>query len=262
MHSSKAKHPNQEQPQTHWPETHWFGYQPTNAADKTKRVGQVFANVAKRYDLMNDLMSLGIHRLWKREFVAALAPRAGEVIIDVAGGTGDIAKLILAKTNQQAQVTLCDINQAMLMVGRTRLLNSGYCPQFVVGNAEALPMADNSADAITIAFGLRNVTHIDKALAEMARVLKPGGRAFILEFSAVTVPVLADFYDQYSFKVLPRLGQMVAGDKAAYQYLAESIRQFPKQTALVKKMQAAGLAQVAYRNLARGIAAIHSGWKI
>ena len=243
-----------------------FGYTEVPVAEKTARVGAVFDSVADRYDLMNDLMSGGIHRLWKSVLVDRLNPRPGMKIVDVAGGTGDIARRVLARSNGQASVTVCDINASMLTAGRRRSIDQGRlaadgAPELVCGNAEQLPLADASLDAYTIAFGLRNVTHIDRALAEAHRVLKPGGHFLCLEFSRVA-PALAPLYDRFSFAVLPQLGAWVARDRDAYIYLAESIRQFPPQDELAAMLSTAGFGQVSYRNLSGGIAAIHSAWRI
>jgi demethylmenaquinone methyltransferase/2-methoxy-6-polyprenyl-1,4-benzoquinol methylase len=242
-----------------------FGFRTVAEDEKQGLVRGVFDAVAPKYDLMNDLMSAGIHRLWKAALIDWLAPRAGQHIIDVAGGTGDIAFRMRERMGETAEpVTICDINAEMLNAGRDRALDQGRLEgiRWVCGNAEALPFPDMSFDAYTIAFGLRNVTHIDKALSEARRVLKPGGRMFCLEFSKVIVPVLDQIYDTYSFRVLPWLGELVAGDAEAYRYLAESIRRFPAQKELEVRMRAAGLAQVKHRNLSGGIAAIHSGWRI
>ena len=235
--------------------------------EKTARVRDVFDSVASRYDLMNDLMSGGVHRLWKSVFVDHLNPRPGMQIVDVAGGTGDIARRILARCNGEASVTVCDINANMLTAGRDRSTDQGRlagkgAPNLVCGNAEYLPFADASLDAYTIAFGLRNVTHIDKALAEARRVLKPGGHFLCLEFSRVVVPLLAQIYDRYSFTVLPQLGALIARDRDAYVYLAESIRKFPPQDELATMLENADFGQVGYRNLSGGIAAIHSAWRL
>lgn len=248
-----------------------FGFETVAASEKAGRVREIFDAVAPKYDLMNDLMSGGVHRLWKDAMVDWLAPQAGWSIIDVAGGTGDIAFRLLDRMigNRSAgaltgSVTVCDINQAMLEHGRDRALDKGKLNglEWAVGNAESLPFPDMHFDAYTIAFGLRNVTDIPKALAEARRVLKPGGRLLCLEFSTVVLPVLDKLYDTYSFSILPRLGQMVSGEGDAYRYLAESIRRFPAQDALVDLMTDAGLGRVSYRNLAGGIAAIHSGWRL
>jgi demethylmenaquinone methyltransferase/2-methoxy-6-polyprenyl-1,4-benzoquinol methylase len=240
-----------------------FGFRDVPVEDKAPLVRGVFERVAGNYDLMNDLMSGGVHRLWKAELIATVAPRAGEVLLDVAGGTGDIATRFLAAAGE-ARAVICDINGAMLEVGRDRAIDSGHLTglNWIAGDAENLPVASSSVDVYTIAFGLRNVTRIDAALAEARRVLRPGGRFFCLEFSRVVVPGLAQLYDLYSFNVLPLLGQLVAGDREAYQYLAESIRRFPPQDELVQRMEAAGLGRPRYRNLSGGIAAIHSAWRI
>jgi demethylmenaquinone methyltransferase/2-methoxy-6-polyprenyl-1,4-benzoquinol methylase len=244
-----------------------FGYRQVPEGEKASMVRAVFDAVAPRYDLMNDLMSAGIHRLWKTALIDWLNPRPGEAVLDVAGGTGDIALRILDRRGGDRAgppVIVCDINAEMLRAGRDRALDRGRVAGLVwtCGDAEALPFADMSFDAYTIAFGLRNVTRIDRALAEARRVLKPGGRFACLEFSRVVVPGLDALYDAYSFTVLPRLGQWVAGDREAYQYLAESIRRFPDQAALLGKMKAAGFAQTACRNLSAGIAALHTGWRV
>lgn len=242
-----------------------FGFRTVAEDEKQDLVRGVFDAVAPKYDLMNDLMSAGIHRLWKAALIDWLAPRAGQQIVDVAGGTGDIAFRLIDRMGENSQpVTICDINAEMLRAGRDRALDQGRLAgiHWVCGNAEALPFPDMSFDAYTIAFGLRNVTHIDTALAEARRVLKPGGRMLCLEFSKVVVPVLDGLYDTYSFRVLPWLGGLVAGDREAYRYLAESIRRFPAQKELEARMTAAGFSQVKHRNLSGGIAAIHSGWRI
>ena len=244
-----------------------FGFADVAIDKKTARVGAVFDSVAARYDLMNDLMSGGVHRLWKATFVRRLGLRPGAHVLDVAGGTGDIAFRMLDRLDGDGRVTVCDINREMLTVGTARAIDRGLLPaagtlDWVCGNAEALPIADMSVDAYTIAFGLRNVTHIDLALAEARRVLKPGGRFFCLEFSHVVVPVLADLYERYSFAVLPRIGQLVANDRDAYQYLVESIRRFPPQDELLERMAKAGLARTRCENLSGGIVAIHSGWRL
>jgi demethylmenaquinone methyltransferase/2-methoxy-6-polyprenyl-1,4-benzoquinol methylase len=251
-----------------------FGFRAVPAADKSGLVRSVFDSVAGRYDLMNDLMSGGIHRLWKGALIDWLNPRPGQHLLDVAGGTGDIAFRFLERTRPRnvpegdtppaARVTVCDINAKMVAVGRDRAIDRGLLGgiDWVCGDAEKLPVPDGSVDCCTIAFGLRNVTRIDAALAEMRRVLRPGGRFICLEFSKVTAPMLAGPYDVYSFQVLPRLGRWVAGDEEAYRYLAESIRRFPPQDELVERMQAVGFAQVKYRNLTGGIAALHSGWRL
>lgn len=253
--------PNEDRSTTH------FGYTQVPVGEKNARVRDVFDSVASRYDLMNDLMSAGVHRLWKSVFVDHLNPQPGMAIVDVAGGTGDIARRILARCNGDASVTVCDINDKMLSAGRDRAIDHGRlagagAANLVCGNAEQLPFADAALDAYTIAFGLRNVTHIDKALAEARRVLKPGGRFLCLEFSHVVVPLLARIYDRYSFTVLPQIGALVARDRDAYVYLAESIRKFPLQDELAAMLDDADFDQVSYRNLSGGIAAIHSAWRI
>ncbi len=239
-----------------------FGFRAVSAAEKSGLVRGVFDSVAGRYDLMNDLMSGGAHRLWKAALIDWLRPRPGMYLIDVAGGTGDVAFRFRAASG--GRVTVCDINEAMVRVGRDRAIDCGLpCDvDWVVGDAEALPLADAAADAYTIAFGLRNVTQIDRALAEARRVLKPGGRFLCLEFSHVSLPWLQSLYDRYSFSVLPALGAMVAGDRDAYRYLAESIRRFPNQDDLLDRIGAAGLERGCYRNLSGGIAALHSAWRI
>ena len=241
-----------------------FGFEPVDPAVKAGRVRAVFDSVAGRYDLMNDLMSGGVHRLWKEAMLDWLAPRPGYRYLDVAGGTGDIAQRLLDRTKGQGEVVLADINEAMLKVGRDRAYDRGWVGpvRFVAGDAMRLPFPDRRFDACTIAFGLRNVTRIDAALTEMRRVLKPGGRFLCLEFSRVVLPGVDRLYDAYSFAVLPRVGRLVAGDRAAYAYLAESIRRFPDQETLEGLMRAAGFAQVKHRNLSGGIAAIHSGWRV
>jgi demethylmenaquinone methyltransferase / 2-methoxy-6-polyprenyl-1,4-benzoquinol methylase len=239
-----------------------FGYRTVPQGAKKPLVRAVFDSVAPRYDLMNDLMSLGVHRAWKRDFVAALHPAPGRTLLDLAGGTGDITFGWLRAGGGPA--ILSDINAAMLGVGRDRAAGNGLADSitFLVADAEALPLPDRSVDVVSIAFGLRNVTDKQAALAEARRVLRPGGRFACLEFSRVQVAALAPLYDLWSFHVLPRLGQAVAGDADSYQYLAESIRMFPDQTALAAMMEAAGLSQVRFRNLTGGIAAIHTGRRL
>ena len=250
-----------------------FGFREVPEADKAPLVRRVFDSVAPRYDLMNDLMSAGIHRLWKSTLIAAIAPRPGELLLDVAGGTGDIAARYLEVLDRAAdrraavpetRAIVCDINGEMLDVGRDRMIDAGRLAgvAWVAGDAEHLPVAGSSVDVYTIAFGLRNVTHIDAALAEARRVLKPGGRFFCLEFSRVVLPLLDKLYDLYSFQVLPRLGQWVTGDRDAYQYLVESIRKFPSQGQLARQVSNAGLERVQVRNLSGGVAAIHSAWRL
>ncbi|MGH8274096.1 MAG: bifunctional demethylmenaquinone methyltransferase/2-methoxy-6-polyprenyl-1,4-benzoquinol methylase UbiE [Gammaproteobacteria bacterium] len=240
-----------------------FGYSKVAPAEKTRRVRSVFASVAPRYDLMNDLMSMGLHRLWKRFALARTGLRPGMRALDLAGGTGDLARGLARQVGKTGEVTLADINPAMLECGRERLLDAGFAGRirFALANAEALPFADNHYDCLTIAFGLRNVTDKARALAEMRRVLAPGGRALVLEFSRPHAPLRRP-YDAYSFKVLPRLGRWVAHDEESYRYLAESIRRHPDQDALKAMMEAAGFERVRYYNLAGGIVALHIGWKL
>lgn len=240
-----------------------FGFKTVPEQDKEKLVKGVFESVARRYDLMNDVMSLGTHRLWKRSLVDQMRPRSGMYHLDVAGGTGDIAfRAIDAEPG--LNVTVCDINAEMLGVGKGRAEREGYAPktQFVCGNAECLPVPDKTYDLYSIAFGIRNVTHIDRALHQARRVLKTGGRAFILEFSPAVLPIIRDIYDAYSFKAIPALGQIFAGDRESYQYLVESIRQFPKPEKLADMMRDAGFDRVGYRTLSAGMVAIHHGWRL
>lgn len=243
-----------------------FGFRDVPEAEKEGLVREVFSSVAGKYDLMNDLMSGGVHRLWKDTFVEWLNPQPGWRTLDVAGGTGDIAFRIVGavrKRGGEANVTVCDINADMVGEGLKRAQAKGErAIEWITGDAEALPIPDASMDAYTIAFGIRNVTHIDKALREARRVLKPGGRFLCLEFSRVDVPGFDTVYDAYSLNVLPRLGEAVAGDAEAYRYLAESIRRFPHQAKFAKMIEQAGLGQVKVRNLTGGVAAMHSAWKI
>jgi ubiquinone/menaquinone biosynthesis methyltransferase len=239
-----------------------FGFQSVEEEDKAGLVRGVFDSVASRYDIMNDFMSAGLHRVWKNSMVATLAPRPGSRVLDVAGGTGDIAFRL--RDHADCHVTVCDINQHMLMEGRNRAIDQNRLAglDWVCGNAEALPVPDNSFDAYTIAFGIRNVTHIDKALAEAHRVLKPGGRFLCLEFSRVKHDLMRKAYDAYSFAAIPRIGGWVTGDSQPYQYLVESIRQFPDQETFAAMIRAAGFANVTYRNFTQGVVALHSGRKI
>jgi demethylmenaquinone methyltransferase / 2-methoxy-6-polyprenyl-1,4-benzoquinol methylase len=241
----------------------WFGFSRVGIGEKTARVRDIFASVAGKYDLMNDLMSVGIHRLWKAAMIDWLAPRAFWQCLDVAGGTGDIAQRILERA-PLARVTICDLTPTMLEVGRDRAFDRGHLTgiDWVAGNAEALPFPEMHFDAYTIGFGLRNVARQQTALTEAYRVLKPGGRFLCLEFSHVALPALARLYDSYSFKLVPWLGEHVAGDRQSYQYLVESIRRFAHQEELCGMMAAAGFRQVTYRNLTGGIAALHSGWRV
>ncbi|MBB71725.1 MAG: bifunctional demethylmenaquinone methyltransferase/2-methoxy-6-polyprenyl-1,4-benzoquinol methylase UbiE [Legionellales bacterium] len=244
-------------------ETTHFGYQHVSAKDKTRKVRDVFHSVAGKYDVMNDLMSFGIHRLWKKIAIYLSHVRPGATVLDLAGGTGDLAYQFTQKVGPQGHVVLADINGAMLTVGRQRLLNRGVTGNisYAQVNAEALPFPDNSFDCITIAFGLRNVTDKDKALASMQRCLKPGGQLLVLEFSKPRVPGLKQVYDAYSFSILPKLGEWIAQDADSYQYLAESIRMHPDQDTLLQMMQQAGLENCSYHNLSGGIVALHRGFK-
>jgi len=246
------------------PNTTHFGYRDVPVGEKEKLVGRVFTSVASRYDLMNDLMSFGIHRLWKRWFAATSGVRAGDAVLDLAGGTGDIAALLLPLVGEKGSVVLGDINDAMLRVGRDRLLDRGLVRNLSYAqlNAQALPFADATFDAVTIAFGLRNVTDKAAALREMQRVLKPGGRVLILEFSSVQSALLKPLYDFHSFQVLPRLGRLIADDPESYRYLAESIRKHPDQATLKAMLEQAGFTHVDVRNLSAGIVAIHRGYKV
>ncbi|MGH6876977.1 MAG: class I SAM-dependent methyltransferase [Rhizomicrobium sp.] len=243
-----------------------FGYEDVPESEKNRLVHGVFSSVAKRYDLMNDLMSGGVHRLWKDAMVEWLNPQPGQLVLDVAGGTGDVAFRIAELARRRggsACITVCDVNADMIAEGVRRSDETNEADvHWVCGDAEHLPVQDSSMDACTIAFGIRNVTRIDAALAEARRVLKPGGRFLCLEFSRVEAPGLDALYDRYSFSVLPRLGEWVAKDGEAYRYLAESIRRFPAQAAFAKLIGRAGLSHVKVRNLAAGIAALHSAWRI
>jgi demethylmenaquinone methyltransferase/2-methoxy-6-polyprenyl-1,4-benzoquinol methylase len=245
-------------------ESEWFGYKHVKPEEKTRKVVGVFDSVANNYDLMNDLMSGGIHRIWKNRFVNMMRPRASRALLDVAGGTGDIAFRYRAIAGDAAQITVCDLNREMLKVGRDRAIDRGYLKGFdwVTGNAEKLPFGDCKFHLYSIAFGLRNVTHIDDALAEAFRVLKPGGQFFCLEFSHVKNAAFRKIYDEYSFRVIPKIGEVVAKDRASYQYLVESIRQFPKQAELASRLEDAGFEKVRVINLSGGIAAIHTGIKL
>jgi demethylmenaquinone methyltransferase/2-methoxy-6-polyprenyl-1,4-benzoquinol methylase len=238
-------------------QTH-FGYQQVDSDDKARRVRAVFDSVAGKYDLMNDLMSLGLHRAWKAYAVAVAAPRPGDRVLDVAGGTGDLSRALARRVGPAGCVVHTDINAAMLAAGRDRLVDEGLNLPSVLCDAEALPFASARFDLVSVAFGLRNMTRKDRALAEMARVLKPGGRLVVLEFSKVTEP-LRKPYDWYSFHVLPRLGQWVAKDGDSYRYLAESIRMHPSQSELKDMMKAAGFGHVDVHNLSAGVVAVHVG---
>jgi demethylmenaquinone methyltransferase/2-methoxy-6-polyprenyl-1,4-benzoquinol methylase len=238
-----------------------FGYQKVPEGEKARRVAGVFDSVAARYDLMNDLMSGGLHRLWKRFAVEASGVRAGDSVLDVAAGTADLSRLYADRAGATGEVVVTDINAAMLRCGRDRLLDAGRMLPAVQCDAEKLPFADGRFDCVSIAFGLRNVTRKEAALAEMRRVLKPGGRLIVLEFSKVWAP-LKPAYDAYSFGVLPQLGKLVAGDAGAYRYLAESIRMHPDQAALKAMMEQAGLERVEWFNLAAGVVALHRGYRL
>lgn len=241
-----------------------FGYQSVERDAKAGLVGQVFDSVASRYDVMNDLMSFGVHRLWKRITIDQSGVRPGQKILDIAGGTGDLAARFSRRTGKQGHVILADINAAMLLMGRERLMNDGVVGNldFAQANAETLPFADDTFDCVSIAFGLRNVTDKDKALASMFRVLKPGGRLLVLEFSKPVLPLLQKAYDAYSFTALPLMGKLVANDAESYRYLAESIRMHPDQKTLEAMMQKAGFEQTSYQNLTGGVVALHKGFKI
>jgi len=243
------------------PATTHFGYRRVPLEEKTGLVHEVFSSVASRYDVMNDLMSFGVHRLWKRDFVANSGIRLGQRVLDLAGGTGDITALLSPRVGKNGRVVMTDINADMLELGRRRLEDRGICGnvQYALCNAERLPFADAAFDAVTMAFGLRNVTDKDGALREMYRVLRPGGQVHILEFSAVRSEPLKKIYDRYSFDVLPALGRLVADDSDSYRYLAESIRQHPPQEELAVMLEQAGFSQVRFRDLTAGIVAIHSG---
>ncbi|HET7833962.1 MAG TPA: bifunctional demethylmenaquinone methyltransferase/2-methoxy-6-polyprenyl-1,4-benzoquinol methylase UbiE [Gallionella sp.] len=241
-------------------DTH-FGFETVREEEKAKRVAGVFTSVASKYDVMNDLMSAGLHRLWKRFAVGVSGVRTGQRVLDVAGGSGDLSRLFLKAVGSTGQVVLTDINNAMLSVGRDRLLDEGMPTPSAQCDAEHLPFPDNYFDCVSIGFGLRNVTHKDAALREMCRVLKPGGRVIVLEFSKVAKP-LEKVYDLYSFKVLPTMGKLIANDPDSYRYLAESIRMHPGQEELKKMMEEAGLNRVEYFNLTGGVVAVHRGYKL
>ena len=244
-------------------DTTHFGYQTVPEAEKAGRVQGVFRSVASRYDIMNDLMSAGIHRLWKDAMMDWLAPRPGQRLLDVAGGTGDIAFRFLGRA-KSAQATVLDLTEPMLVEGRKRADAARLADSltWVVGDAMALPFADASFDVYTISFGIRNVTRPEVALAEAFRVLRPGGRLMVLEFSRLPNPLMQGVYDAYSFNVIPAMGQVVTGDRASYQYLVESIRRFPDQQTFLGMVRAAGFENTAFRNLTLGVACLHSGWKI
>lgn len=250
------------------PESQWFGEKQVSPEEKTQGVIGVFDSVADQYDLMNDLMSGGVHRLWKDQLIRMIRPRSsinGRPMdyLDVAGGTGDIAFRIRKKVDAGANITLCDLNDNMLSVGKDRAIDRGWINQFnwITGNAESLPLPDDSVDVYTIAFGLRNVTHIDTALAEAYRVLRKGGKFYCLEFSHVQPTILAKAYDMFSYNVIPKIGKKITGDEDSYQYLVESIRKFPTQENLLNRISDAGFKRTKYNNLSAGIVAIHQGTK-
>ncbi|RTE85767.1 MULTISPECIES: bifunctional demethylmenaquinone methyltransferase/2-methoxy-6-polyprenyl-1,4-benzoquinol methylase UbiE [Gammaproteobacteria] len=244
-------------------QTTHFGYKTVNAQDKAKMVAGVFDSVAAKYDIMNDVMSAGIHRLWKRQTIDSSGVRAGQRVLDLAGGTGDLTAKFSKIVGAEGEVVLADINDSMLKVGREKLYNQGVVGNvsFVQADAEQLPFPDDYFDCITIAFGLRNVTEKENALRSMLRVLKPGGRLLVLEFSKPTQEWLSKTYDMYSFHILPKMGEFIAKDKDSYQYLAESIRMHPDQETLKGMMESAGFSQVSYQNMTGGIVALHRGFK-
>jgi len=238
-----------------------FGFETVLEEEKAKKVAGVFTSVASKYDVMNDLMSAGLHRVWKRFAISFSGVRKGQRVLDVAGGSADLSRLFLKEVGETGQVVLTDINNAMLRVGRDRLLDGGFATPTTQCDAEHLPFPDNYFDCVSIAFGLRNVTHKDAALREMYRVIKPGGRVIVLEFSKVAKP-LEKIYDFYSFKLLPKMGDLIAKDADSYRYLAESIRMHPGQDELKQIMMEAGLARVEYFNMTGGVVAVHRGYKL
>lgn len=242
----------------------YFGNQLIPEGEKEKKVREVFDSVAQRYDLMNDLMSFGIHRLWKRFVASETGLRPGQSALDVAGGTADIALLMADRVGSEGSVVVFDINGEMLKVGRDKCVDRGYLSniRFAQGNAEEIPFEDNTFHCATVGFGIRNVTHLDRALSEMTRVVKPGGKVICLEFSRPESALLRKAYDLYSFSFIPSVGEMITGNRSAYEYLPESIRKFPPQEELKKMMQDAGLWKVKYHNLLNGIAAVHVGMKV
>jgi demethylmenaquinone methyltransferase / 2-methoxy-6-polyprenyl-1,4-benzoquinol methylase len=237
-----------------------FGFKTVEENEKQQKVGEVFHSVAQKYDVMNDVMSAGLHRVWKKFAVDVSGVKAGDAVLDIAGGSGDLSKLFAKKVGQDGSVTLTDINASMLAVGRDRMIDAGLNVPAMQCNAEALPFADNSFDCVIVAFGLRNMTYKDIALREMQRVLKVGGRLLVLEFSKVWQP-LEKIYDAYSFKLLPFMGKLIAKDAASYEYLAESIRMHPDQETLKQMMLDAGFGKVDYHNLNAGVVALHKGYK-
>jgi demethylmenaquinone methyltransferase/2-methoxy-6-polyprenyl-1,4-benzoquinol methylase len=241
---------------------HHFGFTKVSRDEKTKRVQSVFSNVANSYDVMNDAMSLGLHRLWKRHAILISNIQRGQTVLDLAGGTGDLTKLIQKRVGVDGQVVLADLNREMLTVGRDRLLNKGISePGVLQLNAEQLPFLENSFDHIIMSFGFRNMTAQDKVLQETLRVLKPGGQLMIMEFSKVNNPVLEKVYDMYSFHIVPKIGEVIAKDRESYQYLVESIRMHPDQKTLENNMKQAGFTKVSHVNFAGGVVAIHRGYK-
>ena len=240
-----------------------FGFETVREDEKAGRVQGVFSSVASKYDIMNDVMSVGIHRIWKEAMMDWLAPRAGQKLLDVAGGTGDISFKFLGRAGS-GHATVCDITESMLIAGKTRAEAATMSDSldWVVGDAMALPFADNTFDVYTISFGIRNVTRPQEALNEAFRVLRPGGRLMVLEFSQLPSPMMQAAYDAYSFNVIPRMGQLIANDRDSYQYLVESIRKFPDQETFLEMVKIAGFENAKYRNLSLGIAALHSGWKL
>lgn len=245
-------------------ETVSFGFKEVPAGERQKLVGEVFSSVAGKYDIMNDAMSLGVHRLWKRDFVRKAKLRPGMKCLDVAGGTGDIAMLMARDVGEKGEVVVYDINKAMLDVGKDRAIDKGFVGpiKFIQGNAEDLPFDDDSFDIATVSFGIRNVTRLEKAFGEMRRVVRPGGKVMCLEFSHPTNKLFSKVYDFYSFNVIPEIGDLITKDRNSYQYLVESIRKFPDQEKLKKILEDCGLYRVKYYNLTNGVAAIHLGYKI
>ena len=249
--------------QDHVDQTTHFGFETVHAAEKAGKVQGVFNSVAAKYDVMNDVMSIGIHRIWKEAMMDWLAPRCGQTLIDVAGGTGDVSFKFLNRAGS-GHATVLDLTENMLVEGRKRAEASEMeqSLDWLVGHAMALPFVDNSFDVYTISFGIRNVTRPEDALSEAFRVLRPGGRLMVLEFSQIPVPLVQKAYDLYSFNIIPAMGKMIANDRDSYQYLVESIRKFPDQETFLNMIRGAGFENVSYRNLSLGIAALHSGWKI
>ena len=249
--------------QDHVDQTTHFGFETVNATEKAGKVQGVFKSVAAKYDVMNDVMSIGIHRIWKEAMMDWLAPRCGQTLIDVAGGTGDVSFKFLNRAGS-GHATVLDLTENMLIEGRKRAEASEMeqSLDWLVGDAMALPFSDNSFDVYTISFGIRNVTRPEGALSEAFRVLRPGGRLMVLEFSQIPVPLVQKAYDLYSFNIIPAMGKMIANDRDSYKYLVESIRKFPDQETFLNMIRGAGFENVSYRNLSLGIAALHSGWKI